>query len=793
MVSPGSQLNISGSSTMPVVMTGASDLTGEVNDGAQSQWGGLVISGLATQNNCNIDDIGTAACTAEGEGASGYYGGTDDEDNSGTMAYFQVKYAGYLFTNEDELNGIAFQAVGSGTDVSYVQVHNGSDDGIEWFGGTVGIKNFVVTGASDDSLDWTDGWRGYAQYGVVVQTLFPVTDASRSKDNTIEADNLGSDMDRAPRSFPSLANVTFVQDYGGDKLQLREGTGINLWNSIVSGNPEDSDGCVDVDDDETFRFMSEENGLSLAGTLFDSVKCGTWYFDDGNGNVEAGGGLEDDNDVADGGFAFDVAAYIEANANVGATGLHGRMRNAAYITHPLVDSYYDAADANSIDPRVETASFIGGVESEANDWTVGWTFGLHMDEFECPYGTTLGNMKDGAGAACEIVAAQSEDKNIRLVGGGLPYLMKEQVKVGDGTNVGAKYLQIDPGVTLYSDSVFGEGATDEYDAIVVPTFSKIMANGAPGAPVTMTSGREVRYPSGDNAVSVSTSSDWGGLVINGLATQNNCNEADLGTAACTADGEGNSGSYGGTDDADNSGNLFYLVLKYAGRLFNAEDELNGIAFQAVGSGTEVDYVQTFNTSDDGVEFFGGTVSAKHLLVMGASDDSIDWTDGWRGNIQHAIVWQDQGQTFGKDRSIEADNYGSDMDRLPRSNPQIANLTIVSDDGQAILLREGTGLGLYNSVIADDSGESTCLDIDNVTTAGEDDVSAADTLALMEANSTVSENGDSLSGYTNGSVEAALTPADTSSNSFFEATDHVGAVASAESDWTSGWAYFPESE
>ena len=89
------------------------------------------------------------------------------------------------------------------------------------------------------------------------------------------------------------------------------------------------------------------------------------------------------------------------------------MRNAAYITHPLVDSYYDAADANSIDPRVETASFIGGVESEANDWTVGWTFGLHMDEFECPYGTTLGNMKDGAGAACELVAAQSEDKNIK--------------------------------------------------------------------------------------------------------------------------------------------------------------------------------------------------------------------------------------------------------------------------------------------------------------------------------------------------------------------------------------------
>ena len=71
VVSPGSKLNINGSSSMPVIMTGASDLTGEVTDGAQSQWGGLVISGLATHNNCNEADLGTAACTAEGEGASG--------------------------------------------------------------------------------------------------------------------------------------------------------------------------------------------------------------------------------------------------------------------------------------------------------------------------------------------------------------------------------------------------------------------------------------------------------------------------------------------------------------------------------------------------------------------------------------------------------------------------------------------------------------------------------------------------------------------------------------------------
>ena len=164
VVSPNSQLNVNGTASAPVIMTGASDLTGEVTDGAEAQWGGLVISGLATQNNCNEADLGTAACTAEGEGASGYYGGTNDEDNSGSINYMQVKYAGYRFSNDDELNGVAFQAVGSGTSVNYIQVHNGSDDGIEFFGGTVGMKHFVVTGASDDSVDWTDGWRGFAQY-----------------------------------------------------------------------------------------------------------------------------------------------------------------------------------------------------------------------------------------------------------------------------------------------------------------------------------------------------------------------------------------------------------------------------------------------------------------------------------------------------------------------------------------------------------------------------------------------------------------------------------------------------
>ena len=124
-------------------------------------------------------------------------------------------------------------------------------------------------------------------------------------------------MDRSPRSFPAMDKYYFVQDYGGDTLQLREGTGVKLLNSIVSGNAEDSSGCVDVDDDETYRFMAQENGLSFAGTLFDSIKCG----------AIGQGGLVQDEEVGEADFpnAFSVSDYIltgNNGAHFGASGLY---------------------------------------------------------------------------------------------------------------------------------------------------------------------------------------------------------------------------------------------------------------------------------------------------------------------------------------------------------------------------------------------------------------------------------------------------------------------------------------
>jgi hypothetical protein len=145
-----------------------------------------------------------------------------------------------------------------------------------------------------------------------------------------------------------------------------------------------------------------------------------------------------------------------------------------------------------------------------------------------------------------------------------------------------------------------------------------------------------------------------------------------------------------------------VVVKYAGSNVDPENQLNGIAFQGVGDGTTVEFIQVHNNLDDGIEFFGGTVSAKYVALTGNADDSLDWTDGWTGRLQYLYIEQ----TDAGDNGIEADNREGDELATPVSNPSIANMTIAArDDQRGIRLRRGTGLLLFNSAVV--SGDS-CL-------------------------------------------------------------------------------------
>ena len=119
----------------------------------------------------------------------------------------------------------------------------------------------------------------------------------------------------------------------------------------------------------------------------------------------------------------------------------------------------------------------------------------------------------------------------------------------------------------------------------------------------------------------------------------------------------------------------YVRVEFAGIEFSPDNELNGIAFQAVGRGTQVDHVQSHLSRDDALEWFGGTVDGKYLVMSGAADDGLDWTFGWSGRVQFAAILQ---RGDDADNAIEADNNEFSNNVVPRSHPQIYNVTICGD-------------------------------------------------------------------------------------------------------------------
>ncbi|MBS3744852.1 MAG: hypothetical protein KGY48_10915 [Wenzhouxiangellaceae bacterium] len=359
------------------------------------------------------------------------------------------------------------------------------------------------------------------------------------------------------------------------------------------------------------------------------------------------------------------------------------------------------------------------------------------------------------------------------------WLIEGQLTVEDGAS-----LTIEPGTEIVG------GTAGDTDTLIVRQGGKIFSEGTAENPIIM------RGPQAEGR------GEWGGVVINGFAPVNGCVE---GVDPCTAQGEGNSGTYGGNDPHDNSGVLKYTIVSNAGRLFSEENELNGIAFQGVGDGTTVEFVQVHLNEDDGIEFFGGTVNARNLVLSGIGDDSLDWTQGWQGNVQYLVAKQ---YTDNGDQGIEADNNGDANDSLPRARPTLANMTFVGQSNTDIgwLLREGTGARIANSVVTG-FGEY-CVDIDNQSTFDNvDNLIVNNSIAGGCALGTFDDaDGDSflVSGWfldQAGNQDADpmldnIAPMAGSpalgvgavpfTNSFFDNVDFAGAIRSVDQDWTSGW-------
>ncbi|MEJ2532927.1 MAG: hypothetical protein P8Y92_14120, partial [Halioglobus sp.] len=391
VIEQGCQINAAGTAEQPIEFTADAAVKGEVESNARGLWGGLVINGFAPINDCPEGiDGGTAECTKEGEANSGTFGGDQPNDSSGVLQYVVVSYAGSNVDPENQLNGIAFQGVGSGTTVEHIQVHNNLDDGVEFFGGTVSAKYVALTGNADDSLDWTDGWTGNIQYLYIEQT--------DSADNAIEADNREGDENAQPRSIPAISNMSVFGNPAENALRLRRGTGLALSNSLVTGSAT----CMQVDGTSRDLLGSD---LTVAGTSFN---CADMHSGDEDGAVEA---------------------YLDSADEVSQNG--GSVNPV-----PPGNGFFDDTD------------FVGAFGAE--DWTAGWTVAGSISNpgqptFGCPEGTEETSGEVNGSPVCQLTGEITQD--VTLTAGNVYELVGKVVIGGDNRN--SATLTAQSGTTIY--------------------------------------------------------------------------------------------------------------------------------------------------------------------------------------------------------------------------------------------------------------------------------------------------------------------------------------------------------
>jgi hypothetical protein len=268
------------------------------------------------------------------------------------------------------------------------------------------------------------------------------------------------------------------------------------------------------------------------------------------------------------------------------------------------------------------------------------------------------------------------------------YHLRHTVFLMEGT------LTIEAGTRIVGD----RGA-----ALVITQHARIEAIGHPEAPIVFTSSQ----PEGARAPG-----DWGGVVLLGDAPINTTGMDGSGMLPPGTNAiEGLPatdlrGRYGGTDAAHDCGTIRWARIEYAGYQFGAGNELNGLTLGGCGSETEIELVQVHLGLDDGFEMFGGSPNLRFVIATAIDDDGLDWDLGFTGTIQFAVVDRLGLPSVGSGdpNGIEGDNHPHAFDNVPRSNPDVWNVTLVGERAQSagigMVLRRGTYGSIGNAIVID---------------------------------------------------------------------------------------------
>ncbi len=797
LVTRGSRLMADGTASNPITFSSLDD-----NYDGLGEWGGVVIQGFAPQ----YGQGGTGACygsgevcNVEGEGGTdvAVYGGNDPADNSGVIRYVRIAEGGLVAGPNNELNGLTLQGVGYGTTVEYVQVHNNLDDGVEWFGGTVDARYLVLTGNDDDDIDYDEGYMGNIQYAIIQKDQTKAAPTGSNDPRAIEANS--SDDEYVPETDAVLANITIIggplvnndeSDAGAQPgMRLRGALTTSIFNTSVQGF---NDGCIRIDDADVNGDDSliVDSNVSLTNIM---------------------------NDCADG-------IYVKRDANSAANVFSETITYSNTLA--IQESAAQLASTPTIN-AVNTGSgfvfdqtaYIGAVDpSAATGWWEGWTIDGSITVVE-----------EESVAAADFVSCNADETVCTISGtidsdytlvSGVEWRLDGEVLVGTGNESVASQADVDAvkaaGVTLTVRPGVSVKAFDD-GSLMVTRGSRLVANGSSASPITFSS-----LDDGYDGIG-----EWGGIIMQGFAPQ----YGQGGTGSCVNDagvcnvvGEGGTvvGNYGGNDPADSSGSLRYVRIAEGGLVAGPNNEINGLTLQGVGYGTTVEYVQVHGNLDDGVEWFGGTVNARYLVLTNNDDDDIDFDEGYQGNIQYAIIRKDPNKdapTGSNDpRGIEANS--SDDEYVPETEAVLANILVLgsavnnntdSDAGAqpGMRLRGALNVSIFNTAVkdfdtgciriddADVNGDGSTIvdssvtlvnvlgdcadgfyakrDADAETNAGEASITIDSAYAIIEADASVSAPG--IAAVENGSGFA------------FDDTDFVGAVepgTSASAAWWADW-------
>lgn len=617
IVRQGGKLNAIGTADKPIVFTSEYTKPGAAQSPAAGDWGGIILLGKAPINPSG----GTAQIEGTGD-LNDVYGGTDPDDNSGTIKYLRIEFPGVAYAKDNEINGLTFGGVGRGTTIDYVQVAYSGDDSYEWFGGTVNCKHLIAYAGVDDDFDTDYGFQGKLQFLLGVRNPNIADQAGTS--NGFESDNDGSGSMNEPRTSPTWWNVTLIgpkatpstpidskYNYG---MHLRRSSQNKISNTLIVGWPKVG---VYVDGKQTNQ----------------DAKDGFWWFKNG---IVAGAAKSVDTTKS---ISYDINSWFTSNKNKyfdnnDAAGL----TNPFFLNHPnALPKFGSPVLAGGDTPPSDgffdvSANFIGAFKDE--DWTSGWA------KFDySPIVEVSGDITTNT--------TWTSDKN---------YLMSGFVHVMNGAT-----LTIEPGTTIY-------GKIGTKASLIVRQGGKLNAIGTADKPIVFTS--EYSMPGSEQAPAAG---DWGGIILLGKAPINPAG----GTAQIEGTGDLND-VYGGTDPDDNSGSLKYVRIEYPGVAYAKDNEINGLTFGGVGRGTTIDYIQVYYSGDDSYEWFGGTVNCKHLIAYGGVDDDFDTDYGFQGKLQFLLGVRDPNvaDQAGTSNGFESDNDGSGSLNNPRTSPTWWNVTLI---------------------------------------------------------------------------------------------------------------------